>query len=162
MLQAERWQTSDMNLGAKVFARQPEQLELNDMYTYDIVVCINSKVKERVLGLFELDLAQDWESEVDREFYRQRVCTLGDFLGYASQVEVSETGGRALLPSTISDKLRRVDLQHLRDVKDIPTPEFEIAEAWNEVVMCIMLGVAGLVKYLIDTYPDDLHQFWLE
>lgn len=162
MVEADRWQTSDMNLGAKVFARPPEQLELHDMYTYDVVICMNRKVKERVFGMFEPDLALDWENEVDRDFYRQRVCTLADFLEYASSLDVSESGGRALLPSQISDKLGEVDLQHLRNVGDIPTAELENPEQWNEMVMCTMLGIAGLVKYLIDTYPEDLHQFWLE
>lgn len=164
MVQAQSWETSDMNLGAKVFARTPEQLEMNDMYTYDVVVCMNRNVKERVLALFELDLKQDWDSEVDREFYRQRVCTLGDFLGYATAVDVRQSGGGALLPSQLSEKLSEVDLQYLRDVDnmDIPQAELAVPEQWNEMIMCIMLAVAGLVKYLIDSYPEDLRQFWLE
>lgn len=162
MVQADVWQTSDMNLGAKVFARSPEQLELHDMYTYDVVICMNRNVKERVLGLFEHDLKADWDSEVDRNYYRQRICTLGDFLSYASTSSVRESGGRALLPSQLSDKLAQVDLQCLRDVSDIPAAELKAPAEWNEMVMCIVLGVAGLVKYLIDSYPEDLHQFWLE
>lgn len=162
MVQAERWQTSDMNLGSKVFARTPEQLELNDMYTYDIVICMNYNVKERVLTLFEPDFAEDWDSEVDRSHYRQRVCTLADFLGYLPDAQVRESGGKALLPSQLSDKLAPADLGMLRDVADIPAAELKAPEQWNEMIMCIVLGVAGLVKYLIDTYPEDLHQFWLE
>ena len=133
-------------------------------YTYDVVICMNRNVKERVLTLFEPDLKQDWDSEVDRQFYRQRVCTLGDFLGYATTLAVRESGGRALLPTQLSEKLAQVDLQHLRDVDnmDIPKAELAVPEQWNEMLMCIMLAVAGLVKYLMDSYPEDLRQFWLE
>lgn len=161
MVQAEQWQTSG-NLFADVFARRPDQLDVHDMYTYDVIIAMNASVKESVLRMFEPDLNESWDSEGDREFYRQRICTLGDFLNYASPEVVRKSGGSALLPSQLSEKLAHVDLQCLREVGDIPSVEMKTTEQWDEMVMCILLAVTGLVKYLIDSYPEDLHEFWLE
>jgi protein-tyrosine-phosphatase len=161
MVQAEQWQTSRTRF-ADVFTRKPEQLDVHDMYTYDVIVAMNTSVKKNVLQMFEPDLNEAWDNEGDREFYRQRICTLGEFLGYASPELVRKSGGSALLPSQLSEKLAHADLQQLSGVADIPSAELQSTEQWDEMVMCILLAITGLVKYLIDSYPDDLHQFWLE
>ena len=44
----------------------------------------------------------------------------------------------------------------------VPTSTLSDVEQWNEMVLAIMLGAAGLVQYVMDSYPEDIREFWLE
>lgn len=55
-------------------------------------------------------------------------------------------------------------LADLRAIADVPRPDLtdvsgSASEAWDEMVAGIMLGCAGLIRYLIDSYPDDLPEY---
>jgi hypothetical protein len=80
-----------------------------------------------------------------------------------SDREVFTMGGLALMPRGMSMQLQQ-DLQHLRQVLDMPRPSMtdaseEAAECWDTCIRSAMLGSAGLVRYLIDSYPDDLPEY---
>lgn len=96
---------------------------------------------------------------------REKVRLLSD---YAQQQpladsEVLKQGGLALLPRSMRTQLSQ-DLQQLRHVVNIPRPCLSDAspdavDKWNWMVLTVMLGAAGLVRYLIDAYPDDLPEY---
>lgn len=96
---------------------------------------------------------------------RDKVHLLSD---YAQQQplpdsEVLRQGGLALLPRSMSRQLQ-VNLEQLRHVVDVPRPCLadaspEAIERWNWMVLTVMLGAAGLVRYLIDAYSDDLPEY---
>lgn len=80
-----------------------------------------------------------------------------------SDSEVIRKGGLALLPRAMSQQLQH-DLAKLRTVVDIQRPCLSDGSphgvaAWNWTVLAVMLGCAGLVRYLIDAYPDDLPEY---
>ena len=151
------------SLGApvKTFSRAPEQLELKDLYTYDVIIAMNEDVKAATLALFEPDLAADWDSEESRNFYKQRVCVLSDFLRYASNEQLAKRGASSLMPRNMA-QLVTPDVARLRALSDIPQAQLSRVDEWNYMVKCILLGNAGLMQYLLDSYPDDLDYFWLE
>lgn len=96
---------------------------------------------------------------------RDKVHLLSD---YAQQQpladsEVLRQGGLALLPRSMSRQLQD-SLQQLRHVLDVPRPCLSDSspaaiERWNWMVLTVMLGTAGLVRYLIDAYPEDLPEY---
>lgn len=80
-----------------------------------------------------------------------------------ADAEVHKQGGLALLPRSMRTQLQ-ADLAQLRHVVDVPRPCLtdaspEAVQAWNWMVLTVMLGTAGLVRYLIDAYPDDLPEY---
>lgn len=80
-----------------------------------------------------------------------------------SDREVFTMGGLALMPRGMSMQLQQ-DLQGLRRVLDMPRPSMTDAseaatECWDVCIRSSMLGAAGLVRYLIDSYPDDLPEY---
>lgn len=77
--------------------------------------------------------------------------------------EVFTMGGLALMPRGMSLQLQQ-DLQGLRQVLDMPRPSMtdaseQAAACWDTCIRSAMLGAAGLVRYLIDSYPDDLPEY---
>jgi hypothetical protein len=80
-----------------------------------------------------------------------------------SDTEVFTMGGLALMPRGMSMQLQQ-DLQGLRQVLDMPRPSMtdaseQAAACWDTCIRSAMLGAAGLVRYLIDSYPDDLPEY---
>jgi protein-tyrosine-phosphatase len=146
---------------AKTFTRVPEQLETRDLYTYDIIVAMDSSSQADALQIFNRDLNADWDSEENRTFYRQRVCRLHDFLSYASEAQLRERGAQSLVPRDMA-KLFMYDLSRLRSLPDVQEAPLSRVKEWNEMFLTIMLCTAGLVAYLIDSCPEDLDYFWLE
>ena len=145
----------------KTFSRTPEQLEMMDLYTYDIVVATNNTAESESLRLFQEDLRADWDSADDRRYYRQRVCNLSDFLGYASDAQLNHRGGSALLPSKMA-AMFGPERERLRDVADIPDAPVSSVQQWNDMVQVLLMGTTGLAQYLMDSFPEDLDYFWLE
>lgn len=121
---------------------------------------MNEDVKEQVLQEFDPDLRSDWDCEEDRDFYKQRVCKLHEFLDYVSDEKLRQKGGSALLPTELSHMVD-ADVTALKTVPDIPTAELQKVQDWNNMLKCIVVGVAGVTQYLIDSYPEDLDQSWL-
>lgn len=150
-----------LGISARMFAREPEQLEIRDLYQYDIIVAMDKQTKRDIHTLLDPDLSADWDNEEDSRQYRQRICTLSDFLDYASWKQIHERGGQALLPHNMS-RLIVDDYPRLSAQKDIQIAPLSNVGKWNEMVLTILVGVAGLAKYVIDSYPEDLDQFWLE
>eukprot|EP00892_Ulva_mutabilis_P010733 jgi/Ulvmu1/8031/UM004_0268.1 len=144
----------------KLFTREPEQLDLRDMYIYDMIVCMNEDVKQQVLQHFEPDLRSDWDCQEDRDFYKQRICKLHEFLNYVPDDKLRQKGGSALLPTQLSHMVGE-DIASLKTVQDIPTAELGAVGDWNNMLKCIVVGVAGVTQYLMDSYPEDLDQAWL-
>jgi hypothetical protein len=66
------------------------------------------------------------------------------------------------MPRRLS-RVLQPDLHLLRQVVDVPRPLLNGASAgaaeWDACVKTAMLGSAGLVRYLIDSYPDDLPEY---
>jgi hypothetical protein len=97
--------------------------------------------------------------------YREKVRVLSE---YGQQQPLSDTevftmGGLALMPRGMSMQLQQ-DLQGLRQVLDMPRPSMtdaseQAAACWDTCIRSAMLGAAGLVRYLIDSYPDDLPEY---
>jgi len=77
--------------------------------------------------------------------------------------EVFTMGGLALMPRGMSMQLQQ-DLQSIRQVLEMPRPSMtdaseEAAACWDTATRSAMLGAAGLVRFLIDSYPDDLPEY---
>ena len=89
------------------------------------------------------------------------MCTLHDFLPYASDEQLGKRGGTALLPRRMADMVAP-EVDRLRRLPDIERAELSNVPDWNDMVLSILLGTAGLVQYLIDSCPADLDYFWLE
>jgi hypothetical protein len=49
------------NLGAsvKTFSRKPEQLEVDDLYRNDVIVCLDHHVQSDTMQIFEEDLSAE-------------------------------------------------------------------------------------------------------
>lgn len=67
------------------------------------------------------------------------------------------------MPRGMSLQLQQ-DLPMLRSVVDMPRPSLNdaseaAAASWDMCIRSAMLGAAGLVRYLIDSYPDDLPEY---
>eukprot|EP00879_Flechtneria_rotunda_P014842 GHRR01015507.1.p2 GENE.GHRR01015507.1~~GHRR01015507.1.p2 ORF type:complete len:155 (+),score=49.69 GHRR01015507.1:304-768(+) len=149
-------QAAYLGLPPKLFARTPEAFELSDLDAYDVVVTLDSQIRGEILAQVDPQYLQ---------YYRDKIHLLSD---YAQQrpladSEVQRTGGLALLPRKMSSQLQQ-KLQQLRSVVDVPRPSLTDATAdgvaaWNWTVLTVMLGAAGLVRYLIDAYPDDLPEY---
>ena len=90
-----------------------------------------------------------------------RLCCLSDFLQYASNEQLSKRGGSALVPQKLG-RLLDQDLSALKAVSDIPSESLSSVAEWNDMVKVILVAVAGLTKYCLDSFPEDLHYFWLE
>lgn len=125
-----------------------------------MIVCMNEDVKFQVLKHFEPDLQNDWDCLEDRDFYRQRVCTLHDFLRYVPDEKFQQQGGSALLPKELS-RMVDTELTQLKTVTDIPNAELGKVQEWNNMLKCIVVGVAGVTQYLMDSYPKNLDRPWL-
>ncbi len=92
-----------------------------------------------------------------------QVRVLSEFGSYATTAVLLREGGSALLPRRMSALLAPV-LARLRGpggggvgVSGVARPDLLTAgpEEWNHMVVCILLGAAGLAKYLMDSFPDD-------
>jgi hypothetical protein len=156
---------NSLGLPVKTFSRQVETLEMDDLYRNDIVVCLDRDVEHDARAVFDEDLQADWDSEADREYYRQRICSLVDFASYASSEQLSRRGGSALVPSKMGPLVESA-LQEgsaiSSDEADIPEVALSEVQQWNQMVCLIALCTSGLVQYLVDSFPADLHYFWLE
>jgi hypothetical protein len=150
-----------IGVSARNFTRVPEQLETRDLYTYDMIVAMDSSSEAEALQIFNRDLNTDWDNEENRRFYRQRVCRLHDFLCYASEAKLRQRGAQSLVPRDMA-KLFEDDLQRLRGLQEIHEVPLSSVKEWNEMFLTILLCTAGLVAYLIDSCPEDLDYFWLE
>jgi protein-tyrosine-phosphatase len=150
-----------LGTSVKTFSRAPEQLEMTDLYTYDIVVATTKAAESETLHLFEEDLRADWDSPNDRQYYRQRVCNLSDFLRYLSDEQITKRGGSSLMPRSMADLIES-EKERLRSFDDIPDAPLSSVPEWNDMVRVITMGTAGLAQYLIDSFPEDLEYFWLE
>jgi hypothetical protein len=156
MMRAEELGTSP-----KLFARTPDQLDIRDLYTFDCIIAMTPQDMEAVLRIFENDLGADWDSQEDRDHYRQRVCQLGDFSAYANIEQLLSRGGKSLLPRRLS-ALIQGDVQALQGRAEIATVSLQEVDAWNDMVCAIVVAAAGAAQYLMGTYPPDLRQMWLE
>lgn len=154
-------QAESLGFSSRLFARSPEQLELNDLYMYDMVIAMDSTIEEAILARFSGELDEAWDDAGDREFYRQRVCKLSDFLSYATDKQLTNKGLYSLLP----EKMMRLCVQDGKRLPDDPSAalaSFETREQWNDKIPLILLGLAGLVQYAMDSCPEDLDYYWLE
>eukprot|EP00882_Tetradesmus_deserticola_P004415 GHRQ01004659.1.p1 GENE.GHRQ01004659.1~~GHRQ01004659.1.p1 ORF type:complete len:300 (+),score=98.09 GHRQ01004659.1:135-1034(+) len=149
-------QAAVLGIEPKVFMRSPEAFELRDLDCYDVVIALDSATREELLAQVDPQCQQ---------YYRDQINLLSD---YAQQqlltdAEVQRTGGLALLPRGMSRQLQQ-HLGLLRGVVDVARPSLadgspQGVAAWNWTVLVVMLGCAGLVRYLIDAYPSDLPEY---
>ncbi|KAF8073130.1 LONRF3 [Scenedesmus sp. PABB004] len=149
-------QAAALGIAPKVFARSPEAFELRDLDAYDVVVALDAATRHEVLS--RVDPAH-------AAYYAERVYLLSDFAQPAplADAEVLRKGGLALLPRAMSATLA-AELGALRAETDVTRPSLSDGSAagvaaWNRAVLVTMLGAAGLVRYLIDAYPDDLPEY---
>lgn len=149
-------QAAVLGIEPKVFTRRPESFELRDLDCYDVIVAVDSATREAVLEQVEPQ---------GQQYYRERVNLLSDYAQPQplTDAEVQRTGGLALLPRRMSQQLQQ-DLPQLRRVVDVCRPSLTDGSprgvaAWNQTVLAVMLGCAGLVRYLIDAYPPDLPEY---
>jgi len=145
-----------LGIPPKVFARPVEQFELADLDRYDVVVAMDSSVRQQILEAVD---------PAYTDYYEEKVRLLTEYASPAALADdtVLRLGGTALLPRAMSQQLQPL-LEQLRQVVDIQRPELaDASEAavvnWNSMVHSIMLGCAGLVHYLITAYPPDMPHY---
>lgn len=145
-----------LGLNPKAFARPAERFEPADLDRYDVVIAMDSDIKASIL------------EQVDPQFtdyYTDKVRLLSEYAqpSLLGDAAVQKRGGLALLPREMSTELQPA-LDELRQVVDVDRPSLTDPSAtavpkWNLMVRSIMLGCAGLVKYLIEVYPPDLPHY---
>lgn len=92
-------------------------------------------------------------------YYDERICLLTDFAPYTGSA-VHQTGGLSLMPARMS-KLIKGSAEQLEQQVDVDKTVLsdEGLEQWNHMIKVLLLACAGLVKFLIDAYPDDLPHY---
>lgn len=162
MLRAER-----LGASAKLFSAAPEQLDARDLYTFDVCVAATPGARARALAIFRPELeASEWdggEASDELAHYRQRVCCLADFLGYARAEQLAHTGATSLLPRRFASLIEgRGGAAGIQAAGGVSSAGLDDVDAWNAMICAIVVAAAGCVQYLMDTYPPELRQAWLE
>lgn len=143
---------ASLKLVPKYFARPAERFEPGDLDRHDLIIAVDSEVKGQLMK-FVPEVYQDW--------YDNKICLLTQFSQYAAEDAV-KTGGFALMPMQLSF-LIRPSIAELQAVEDITSPELSNVESgyeeWLSMVRAVSLSCGGLMKYLIDQYPDDLPEY---
>lgn len=141
-----------LGLVPKHFARAADRFEPADLDRNDVVIALDDSVRQAVLAQVDPDYAS---------YYAEKVMLLSDFAAFTGN-DLYRQGGLALLPAKMSRQLKP-DVLQLLDVVSISRPNLVDAESkaqWNVMVKTIMLGCAGLVKYLIQEYhAADLQEY---
>ncbi len=133
---------------------------------HDVVVALDSSVKRAMLA--KADPAYS-------SYYDDKVRLLSEFGAYGADDDaLLARGGFALLPAKMGNALRPV-LATLRQAgaqSDVARPNLtqtlsgedgeQAVEAWNVMVMQVVLGAAGLCNHLMKAMPDNLPASWLE
>lgn len=142
-------QATFLGIRAKLFAAPAEQLTLDDLDRYDVIVALGSDIKQDMLKLVQ----PEWHG-----YYDAKVCILDQFSHYLGE-EILRTGGSAILETELSSIIRPI-LQESRAIPDLLRPSLDKgAEEWNPMVQAMIISCAGLVQYLIDAYPPDLPHY---
>lgn len=143
-----------LGLRPKAFARPTERFEAPDLDRHDVLIALDTPTKEAVLRLVDPRY---------RDYYDASVRLLSEYAapGLAQDSALLRRGGLALLPRDYASALAAPPrpLPELRALVDVPRPDLsdpEAAAAWDELVAELMVCVAGLARYLIDSYPPDL------
>ncbi|KAI8471192.1 MAG: hypothetical protein J3K34DRAFT_520690 [Monoraphidium minutum] len=149
----------DLRLRPKSFTRPTERFEPADLDRHDVIVAVDRATKDAVLRLVDPKWA---------EWYDDRVRLLSEYAspGITPDAALLRPGGTALLPQDMRAALAapRRPLAELRAAVDVPRPDMTDATAggaaaWEAMVATTMLGVAGLARYLMDSYPPDLPDY---
>lgn len=142
-----------LGISPKSFSRPTEAFELQDLDRYDLVVALDTGVLQELFAAVDEGHASE-----DREWYMTKVCLLTNFNHYETDAEVTRCGGTALLPSKLAVMLRP-GLKESKAIVDVVSPDLSAADGtlqWDRTVNTLILATAGLVKYLIDAYPENM------
>jgi protein-tyrosine-phosphatase len=148
-------QAYSLGLAPRIFTRAAEQFEAEDLDRYDVLVAMDPAVYARV----EQHMAQ-YALPGDEAYYSCKLALLTDFAAYPGDA-ILQRGGNALLPSKIA-RVLVPELASILGIKHIRSPDLTSEaglDEWNSMCLLLMLACAGLVKYLIDVYPDDLPEY---
>lgn len=141
-----------LGMPPKAFTKACEAFEVADLDRHDVVLALDTNIRDHILSMVD----PKWLS-----YYEEKICLLSDYASYTGAA-MYETGGLALLPRRMSFLLQSSPLEY-RQVVDIASPCLYNPqtgqEQWNTMVTSVMLGCAGLVKYLIDACPPDLPEY---
>lgn len=145
-------QAAFLGIPPKCFARPPELFEAEDLDRFDLILALDTTIRDRILDTVELQYLS---------YYEGKVCLLSDFATCTGEA-VEYTGGRSLLPKSFSAAVIPY-VKEIESTVDIGRPSLEdvytSADLWNAMVRSLMLSCAGLVKYVIDAYPKDLPHY---
>eukprot|EP00951_Prasinocladus_malaysianus_P003550 scaffold24983_cov56-Prasinocladus_malaysianus.AAC.1 len=144
-------------ISSRHFTRALQSFEADDFYRYDIIVALDTSVKEDLLATARNESDSVFTSRY-YEYFKSKIALLSQFSPWCSDEYLCRTGGNAVLPPQLSELLAP-QLAEARTVVDIGRPDLsalESVEQWQVMVYSIILGVAGLLKYLSDACPKDM------
>ncbi|MEW5302370.1 MAG: hypothetical protein WDW38_002474 [Sanguina aurantia] len=144
---------SSIGVQAQQFTRPPELFDVTDLDRYDIVVALDSTVRDTMLSQVQDPAYQ--------EYYSAKVCLLTTFSMYETDMTVLATGGTALLPRQLSSLLRP-NMAKSKSVVDVSVPclsSADSSQALDATIQTLIVANAGLVKYLSDAYPENMPEY---
>jgi len=144
-------------VSSRHFTRQFQCFEVDDFYRYDVIIALDTGVLERLMSAAEEEAASALTPGY-LQYFQSKTARLSDFSGWCSDAELTREGGTALLPRSLSGQLAP-GLAEARGVVDIPRPDLSSPEAyaqWDAMKCSILLGNAGLLQYLKDSWPKDM------
>jgi protein-tyrosine-phosphatase len=149
-----------------LFTGPRQVFEVEDIDRFDLIVALDGHVQAGVLSQLS-EYRPDTPSS-----YVTRVCCLSDFLHYCEEEDLLRPGGSGLFDRQLRDLLR-VHLPALRPVigdaapvlpafmaPTIPTQSLaDPPENWDRTMMMMAVCCVGLVRFLMDAWPDDLPEY---
>lgn len=118
------------------------RLCVSDLDSYDLIVALDASIREQMLAVLKAGL-----SPKTYAYYESRIRLLSDFMGYTGAVE-------ALDPDLQEAVKPYMNLMQMVDVSraDIDRK----STAYNAMIASFILGTAGLVKFIRDSFEEHL------
>lgn len=140
-------QAQFLGIRAKLFAAPAEQLILEDLDRYDVIVALDQGVRANIIK----KTSPEWHS-----YYADKIYILDQFSQCCGS-DILKTGGSALLERELSAIVQPVMQKDVK-IPDVLRPDLlqKGPEKWNTMVQAMIISCAGLVQYLIDVYPEDM------
>ncbi|KAK3240279.1 hypothetical protein CYMTET_49874 [Cymbomonas tetramitiformis] len=142
-----------IGISAEVFKPAQARLTREDLDYYDFIIALNADLCADILRCVEED---------EKEYYERKVFPLASFKSCCTDEVLLREGGTALLKRCLRETMEP-ELVQARNQNDIPSLGTSASlDEWQLMVNCILISTAGLFTYLVEAYPEDLEQQWLE
>ncbi|GAQ92727.1 hypothetical protein KFL_011100030 [Klebsormidium nitens] len=132
-----------LRIGQYIVTEPPTRFQRSDLDMHDMIVAVDIGVRDEIMRM-----VAD-ESPDEQSTYGHKVRLLMDFANYGSA-------------SNLEDELAELmesALPGARSSLEIERPYMREWAAWRSMVAIMVLSCSGLVRFLLDQYPDDLPDY---